>query len=50
MMGVQGWGAGRAPSRAGFWTGEVVLSWVLPKGTHDLKRGEKKNMTEGNDF
>ena len=38
MVGVRGWGAGRGPGRAGLWTGEVIIHWVFPRGTHDLRR------------
>lgn len=44
MVGVRGWGAGRGPGRAGLWTGEVIIHWVFPRGTHDLRREPEKNM------
>ena len=43
MVGVEGWGAGWGPGRAGVWTGEVLLRWVFPRGTHDLRETKEKH-------
>lgn len=44
MVGVEGWGVGQGPGMTGLWTGEVLLQWVFPRGTHDLWKRQKKSI------